>query len=369
MVRTLSHLIGLDPGFGSVGVVSADIDLQGTAHDGAVEQGAFLDEVLGRISAQPGVEAAGAVYPLPIHGRRVSATVWVEHRPDTGRPAMVELRFVTPGYLEAMAIPLTDGRALGAADGAEGPDVAVVNKSFVRQFLERGSALGQRITIGRLEGSQAPRWITIVGVVGDVRHVDLATPAGPEMYVPLSQHGFPWASIVVRAPRTSASVLTSLRTVVHGVDANVPVFNLQTMQGVVSDSLSGRRFAMVVLSVFGGAALLMAVIGIYGVISYRTAQRTREIGVRMALGATPSSVLRLVIGTNMAPVAVGVVAGVLIAGVASQAVRGLLAGVGPTDPTTFAIVAIGLLTAAGCASAGPARRIVHIDPAETLRDS
>jgi len=369
MIRTLSHLIRLDPGFGSVGVVSADVDLEGTPYAGAAEQGAFLDEVAARISAQPGVESAGAVYPLPIHGRRVSTAFWIEHRPDSGRPAMAELRFVTSGYLETMLIPLSQGRLISGADGPDDPAVAVVNESFVRRFFADGLALGRRISFDGGEGIEDSdsRWVTVVGVVGDVRHVDLATPPGPELYVPVSQDGFPWATIVVRTHGDPAPVMATIRTVVHSIDANVPVFNVQTMEGVVAGSLGGRRFLMAVLSVFGVVALLMAVVGVYGVISYRTVQRTREIGVRMALGATPRGVLQLVMGNNMAPVVAGVAAGVLVAAVASQAVRGLLAGVGPTDPATFAIVVVVLLGAAGCASAGPARRVVRVDPAETLR--
>jgi putative ABC transport system permease protein len=273
------------------------------------------------------------------------------------------VRFVTPGYFEAMGIPLKSGRYFAGQDRPGTMPVVIIDENLARQYWASENPIDRHMR----RGSRAP-WSTIVGVVGHVNHSDLAGDTGKGVYYYCTfQQPLPFASLVVKTQGDPAGMAQAIRQAVREVDPNQPVHRLKTMQDMVAGSLAPRRFVVRMLGFFALVALLMAALGLYGVISYSVAQRTQEIGIRMALGAQGGSLLSMVVGQGLRLAGLGVMIGLAMAGACGRLLENQLFGVSAVDPATFAAISVALLGAAFLASYIPARRATRVDPMTALR--
>jgi len=365
LVRSMWALHRVDPGFRTTSIVTARVNPPEKRFADAKTTLPFIDELLRRVRAIPGVEAASAVDHLPLAPGVRSIAMRIEGQFEDmrgGLPMVDHYQTVTPDYFSTMSIPLTAGRPFSDDDRLGGPDVALVSESFARHFWPKGDAIGKRV------GYPWPsEWVTIVGIVRDAKIDSLSGTVEEAFYRPIRQAPVASVSLVVRSAIGARALAPELRAAVGQLDPGTPVSGVETMQAVVDRSAARQRFTMLLLSLFAGVALLLGVIGIYGVMSYAVAQRTREIGVRMALGASPRDAQRMVLREGLAIAAVGIVVGVAAALLSTHALRGLLYGVSPVDPLTFAAVPVGLALVALLASFVPARRATHIDPTTALR--
>jgi putative ABC transport system permease protein len=273
---------------------------------------------------------------------------------------------VTAGFFEAMRVPLVSGRGFNALDDMRAPLAIIVNQAFVRRYFPDGNALGRRFTYDDPTG-ETVRWLEIVGVVADVRRSGLAEPPRPEAYYPHGQFRARGLTFVVRTAGDPLALMPAVRAAVSELDPLLPVADVQTVAQTLAKSLAARRFVMLLLSAFAALALILASIGIYGVVAYLVTQRTREMGIRVALGAHRRDVLRLIIGQSLRNVAPGVVAGGIAALALSRLLRSQLFGVAPSDPLTFAAVAAVLIVVCMVASFVPAVRAARTDPLVALR--
>ena len=364
LLRSLERLEQVNPGFDPRGVTTARLSLPPAQYGDPAKQIAFFRALTERLAGMPGVVAAGAGGPLPFSGDGASASFAIEGRTlGPGDPGPHgNLRFVTPGYRAALDIPLKNGRFLTDQDRPDTAAVVVVDENLARQYWPGENPVGKRLR----NGSNAP-WATIVGVVGHVKHSDLAAEGDKgTYYYSLLQHSVPFGSLVVKgADRSNAPA--AIRAAVHDIDPALPVHTIKSMADQVSASLAPRRFAMRLLAFFAVVALFMAALGLYAVISYAVAQRTAEIGVRLALGAQRGQVLRLIVSQGMSLAVIGVLVGVAASLASGRLLTSQLYGVDPFDPSTFAVMISGLLGAAFLASYIPARRATHLDPLVALR--
>ena len=368
LLRSLVRLQGISPGFEPAGVLTAQVSLPDAGYPDDAARAPFYRELRERLEALPGVEAAGAGFPLPLSGAGYFLSFGIEGReapPPQDSPS-AGIRFVTPGYLEALEIPLVDGRRITAADREGAVEVAVVNRAMAERMWPGESPLGGRFTFGDPTAPDA-EWLEIVGVVGDVRHGDLTTEPDMEVYLPMDQNPFPTAVLVLRTGADPESLTSGVREAVRAVDPSLPVYRVQTLDQVVGDALADQRFSAALLGVFAGLALVLASLGVYGVLSYAVSQRTRELGLRMALGAPRERVLRQVIGEGMVLVAIGVAAGTAGAFAASRLLGSLLYEVGTADPLTYAAVPALLVLVGLVAVWLPARRATRVEPVVALR--
>jgi putative ABC transport system permease protein len=328
---------------------------------------AFFTEYAERLGALPGVEAAGGVSSLPLSGAWESTGFAIEGRPRaaSGQGPSAEYSVATPGYFRAMQMPIVAGRTFDSRDRAGGVSVIVVNQELARRYWPGESAIGERIFTGLL-GPDVPH--EIVGIVGDVRQLTLDTPVAPAMYFPVTQLPYPFLTLVVRTKADDPTVVLPLmRRELKGMDPSLALHDARSLRAVVDLSLARQRFSMIVIGAFAAAALALAMIGLYGVIAYSVAQRTREIGVRIALGARPRDVLALVVGEGVRVTAAGVVVGLLVALAATRLMRSLLYDVSASDAGMYALVAALTAAVAVLASYVPARRATRVDPISALR--
>jgi putative ABC transport system permease protein len=357
LVRSFARLQRVDPGFEPAGVMTADLWLAGAKYPEKAQQAAFFREVVGRLSASPGVEAAGDVSRLPLTRGNSTRSVQPLGSPDKNVDA--DYRIASPGYFAALRIPLRAGRGLTDADLQSGARVALVNEAFVRRMWPEGEPLGRQIVL-----TSDAKPLEVVGVIGDVRHLGLHLPPRPEVYLPEGLEPWPFMSLVVRGRGDLADLV---RASVAAVDRDQPITRLETMEQRMAESLAPRRFGVVLVGALAVVAFVLAVTGIYGVMTYSVAQRTREMGIRLALGATPAAVLGLVLRQAMRLVAAGIVLGIAAALPLGRVLRTLLYGVSATDPGTFAALAALLCATAAAATAVAARRATSVDPALALR--
>jgi len=364
-LRSLAALEDVNPGFQSAGVITAGLSLPHQRYDTDAKQLAFYQAVLDNLATTPGVAAVAAGVPLPFSGNAGSASFDIDGRPSPpGDPGPHgDIGAVSADYFAALKIPIRQGRVFTALDRAGAQPVAVIDDVLARQYWPGQSPVGQHLR----RGNSAP-WAAIVGVVAHVKHSDLAgEDIKGKYYFPLFQMPLPFMSFVMRAPSDPGRLATALRDAVRSVDPTQPVSQIRLMTSMVNNSLAPRRFVVTVLGVFATMALAMALIGLYGVISYAVTQRTQELGVRMALGAQPAEILRLVLGQGMKLAGIGVAAGLLISLAMSRVLRGELFHVSAVDPLTFALMAAALIAAALLASYIPARRATRVDPMVALR--
>jgi putative ABC transport system permease protein len=331
---------------------------------------AFYDAVLGRVRALPGVVSAGYTTAVPLAWKGGTSDFTVEGRaPEPGLGNDAITRQVTAGYLEALGLPLKAGRLLAESDAPRGQPVAVVNESMARAYFPDGDALGKRFKVGG-PNSERP-WLTVVGVVGDIRQMGIEARPKPEMYLPYRQVNYQqWfapAHLVVRTSVEPTSLVAAVRREVHAVDPEQPVSNVQTMEEILGEEAAQRRTGMTLLAAFAGVALLLAALGIYGVLSFFVAQHTQEIGVRLALGARPRSILALVLGKGMRLALAGLGLGLAGALMLTRLIEGQLFGVSASDPATYAGLALLLALVALLACYLPARKATKVDPMVALR--
>ncbi|MFN2565811.1 MAG: ADOP family duplicated permease [Gemmatimonadaceae bacterium] len=373
LTQSFLRLHGVPAGFDRDGAMTAGLLMRigssfNPAHDGP-RWSAFFSEYADRLSALPGVEAAGGVSSLPLSGSIETAGFAVEGqvRAPGSQPPSAAYAVVTPGYFRAMRIPMVAGRTFDSRDRAGGLPVVVVNEEFARRYWPGEAALGKRIIIGFFGPSSAAT--EVVGVVGDVRQTTLDAPMTPAMYFPVTQLPYPFLTFVVRtkgSPPTSA--LPLMRRELKAMDPSLALHDAQTLREVTDASLARQRFSMIVIGTFAATALVLAMVGLYGVIAYSVAQRTREIGVRIALGASSRNVLALVVGEGVRLAAVGVVAGLAVASATTRLMRSLLYGVSATDAGIYAAVALLTAAVAVLASCVPARRATRVSPTAALRE-
>jgi putative ABC transport system permease protein len=363
LIRSLVHLMHVDLGFNPAHVLTAQISLPQPSFSNMRKQALFYDQVLQRLKALPGVTNAAATTAIPLSGAMgVSFAI-------PGRPAgnVTGYSSVSQGYFRTMGIPVIKGRSFSGHDDAASLSVAIINRTFARRFFPSASPLGQHLMLNGFEGNHKRQ---IVGVVGDVRQSQLAGTATPQVYVPYTQSPIPfWGgmSFVLRTPLRPNALEASVRKQVYALDNEIPVEHLQPMDAWIKAAGAPSRFDALLLGIFAGLALVLAAIGIYGVISYSVAQHTHDIGIRMALGAQKGDVLRLVITEGMTLAAIGVAIGIIAALGLTRLLSSQLYGVKPTDPITFVAVAIILSGTALFACYIPAQRATKLDPMVALR--
>jgi len=367
MVKSFWALVHVAPGFRSDSILTARLSLPRSRYGDNGKIAAFEQVLRENLHGRPGIQSAGFATYVPLSGLENGWSFVIEGRPPlpVGTYNMSNYRPVSPGYFETIGIPLLRGRSFTVADTAESPWVAIINDSMAREYWPAENPIGQRIQNGPGE-----KWRTVIGVVGDVLHEGLDAAPKPEMYTPVEQsmnvESDP--TIVVRTTLDSGTSAAELRGVVSAVDPTVPIDRIETVQQLVSGSVAQPRFRTIILTAFSLLALVMASIGIYGVMKYLVIQRTREFGIRLSLGATPSDVLRLVLSRAAHLIGVGAFLGLAVSVLLVRLIANLLFGTAPLDPLTFAAVPILLGAVALVASYIPARRATRIDPIVALRD-
>lgn len=363
LIRSFLQLSAVDPGFRTERVVTFDLSLPSSVYeDGAAIRG-FYDQLLNRVEALPGVEAVAAASELPLTGFGSIYGFEIENRepPPPGFVQDAAVTRVTPGYLRTLAIPLRNGRVVDERDRADGPEALLVNEAFVRRYFPNEDPLGRRLTF------DGENWVEIVGVTGDVPQQGLDQEVRPGIYAPFPQFTTRSMTVVVRTSTDPLALTRTIRAEVDALDPNLPVERFRTAGQIVSESVAQPRFYTMLLAVFAGVALVLAAIGIYGVISYAVAQQTREIGVRVALGAEARDVVGLVLKRALLLSVVGVGVGIGGALLLTRLLDTLLYNTATTDPLTYLAVAVTLLGVALLASYLPARRAARVDPMIALR--
>lgn len=361
LIRTLWKLNSVNPGFDPDNVLVGELVLPTTKYRDAGRQTIFFQQLIERIKASPGIESVGGTSSLPLSGTNMVFFASVEGRANSTLPA--SFRSVSPDYFRTMRIPLLKGRWFEDRDTAQSQPVVVINETMARQISPNyEEALGKRIKHG-FKNQVAE----VVGVIGDVKYAGLDQQTRPEMYAPFAQRAWPFMRIVARSNSDPSLVAAAIREAVRAIDPDQPVDKMMTMSSVVSASFVGRSFYMQLLGTFAALAFILASVGIYGVVSYSVAQRTREIGIRVALGARRSDVLGLVLKEALRLTALGVGLGLIGAFAATRVLRSLLFEVRPTDPATFIFLSLLLTLVALLASYIPARRATKVDPLVALR--
>ncbi len=363
MMKSFVKLLDVNPGFNPENAVAVNVTLSRSKYEKGQQIAAFFQQSLERVSALPGVKSAGVASNLPLGQGFGSRYFSIEGRPPLppGQGYNANTCLVTPGYFNAMSIPLIRGRDFANGDTYGTPDVVVINEEMARQFWPDEDALGQRVRVG--EGP----WRTIIGIVGSVKNRGLDAEPRQEMYWPYYQGAIPGGTFVVRTESNPEAMTAAIRSAIGEVDKDQPLSDMRTLEQVMSESVAPRRFNMLLLAVFAGVALLLAAVGLYGVISYSVTQRTHEIGIRMALGARPADVMKLVVGQGLVLTAIGIGMGLVGAYFLTQFMATLLFGVNATDLSVFIAIPSLLASVALIASVVPARRAIRVDPMVALR--
>jgi predicted permease len=370
LIRSFLGLMNVDPGFNPANSLTLNISLPDSSYASVRPMIAFEQQALDRLSALPGVNTAGGVFGLPLGNGAISGDFTVEGQapPAPGAQPFIAAKKVIGGdYFKAIGIPLLQGRYFDRRDAEDAPHVVIVSQSLAHYFWPHGDVIGRRLK----PGFSNDAWCTVVGVVGDTKQYSLDEAASPSMYLPYAQAPLPFMmqdiTLVLRTGSDPLSLVGAARRAVQSVDPDLPVFDIATMEQLVYRSASGPRFNTALLSIFAALALILATVGIYGVLSYMVLQRTHEIGVRMALGAQTGDVLRQVVRQGMLLAAAGIAIGIVGAWVVTRLLSSLLFGVRPTDPVTFALVPLALAAVALVACFLPARRATKVDPVVALR--
>ena len=365
LINSFWRLQQVDRGFDAQNVLTIRLTLPRDKYARNEQQVAFLKEVLERVSQVPGVRSVGATSTLPITGGPATDFVIEGRAPvDPSNEPSADIRIVDPNYFRTMSIPLREGRAFTERDTENAPTVMVINENMARRFWPNEEPLGKHVT---MKDWGPPLTGEIVGVVGDVKANGLDSETGPMIYWPYPQFPTIFNNIVVRTDSDPSSIVGGIKSQIWSVDQDLPLSSIATMEQVLANSVAPRRFNMLLLGIFAALALALAAVGIYGVISYTVSQRTHEIGIRLALGAGNSDVLKLVIRQGMSLALAGVGLGLLAAFGLTRLMTGLLFGVSPTDGTTYIVIAVLLTGVALVACLVPARRAVKVDPMVVLR--
>jgi predicted permease len=370
LVRSLLALQRVDLGFDPRGVLTAQLQVSAASYPQPTDVVSFYQRLLERIEALPGVTAAGAIRLLPLTQTIGNWSITVEGATRApGDNPNGDFQWVTAGYFRAMRTPLVRGRLITGADREDAPLVAVINETMAERYWPGQDAVGQRFHMGTADQP----WMTVVGVLGRTHHNSFTESARAEMYLPHAQlpltiRGAPRAmALVIRTDVEPLSIAPALRATIRDLDPSLPVSEIRSLEQIVSDSLSESRFAAVLLGVFAGIALILAMVGVYGTISLLVTERVPEIGLRVALGATRWSILGMVLRQGLALAAIGIAIGLAGAAALTRLLTSVVYGVSTLDPVTFAAVPLILALVAALASLVPARRAAAVDPVVTLR--
>lgn len=367
LVRSFEKMQQVDAGFEEAGVLTAKVALPAAQYPGSTERRVFFERLLGNLAQMPGVQSAALASGVPLSGSSGYLGFSIEGRPDD-EDAMQDAQpfSVTPDYFNLLCIPLLEGRVFEAQDHADAPLVAIVNQTFARHYWPDRSPIGQRITFGDPSHPATP-WMTVVGVVGDTRVTGLTDAPYAQIYRPYAQAEQGAMVVLLRVAGDPMRMAGTLRQAIRSQDPGLPVYDLKSMEQYTEEMVARPRVSTWLTGGFAITALLLAALGIYGVIAYNVTQRTTEIGMRLALGARPTDVLRLIIKEGMRPVLGGIVVGVAVAWTAARVIRGLLFGISPYDPVTYLVVPVFLVVVALVAAYIPARRATRLDPMIALR--
>jgi len=367
MIKSVMRLRDVSPGFNPAKMLTMNVALPGAKYPKGPERSAFFTRMLDRVGALTGVESAEVTSVLPFSGNFDGRGLAVEDHPKPrGEEISVDLYISSPGYVRAMGIPLIKGRELAEQDTDTTPNVALINQTMAQQLWAGEDPLGKRIKFPGSDKNPQP-WRTIVGVVGDVNQYALDRKPPMQMYLPQAQNPTSSMSLVVRTTAEPAGAIAAIRDEIRGMDPDQAVFNIATMESLMSDSISLRRFSMLLLMIFAAVALALAAIGIYGVISFAVTQRTHEIGIRVALGAGSTDILKLVVARGMLLTFSGVGIGLVAAAGLTRFMQTLLFSVSATDPGIFIEISLLLTGVALVACFVPARRATKVDPMVALR--
>lgn len=364
LLRSFSKLTSVDPGFQGEQVLAFQVSLPGTVYPKAFNVTAFVKRLLDELSAVPQITAASVTQSLPLRDSYV-LSVALEGRPapKPGQEASANYRSVSPEYFETLGVPLLKGRTFTDQDTDTSPMVAIVDKAFVDRHFPNEDPIGRGIDMG--DGSDG--FYKIVGVVGNVHHEGLDVSPAPTMYVPYAREVFSTMWVLARTNGDAAQLSTAARQCVREIDPTLPAYSMGPLAEAVSESVAQRRFSMLLLAVFAGIAVFLAAVGLYGVVAYSVSQRTQEIGVRMAIGARPGDVLRMVVGGGLKLALIGVAIGIAVTLAVAQVIATMLFVVTPFDPASYALTSLALLAIAALACYVPARRAMRVDPLVALR--
>ena len=367
MIRSFYYLLQVDPGFNTRNLLTLQIALPEAKYPKPAQVGAFHQEALHRIETFPGVASVAVVAPLPLTGQGWQNDFYLEGRPipARGRFPNSDLHFVSPNYFQTMGIPLLKGRYFTEADDDKAPGVAVISETMAQRYWPDEDPIGKRFRLGHPEWNGP--WLSVVGIVGSTKQYGLDTQPRTEFYRCYRQQPVYWTTLVVRAAANPLTLVEPVRKAILSLDKEQPIYNMRTMDQVLAESVAPRRITVLVLGSFAALSLLLATVGVYGVMSYSVTQRTHEIGVRMAMGAEQGHVLKLVVGEGLVLALVGVSLGSAAAFGLTRLMSRLLFAVRPSDPLTFLAVSLALLAVALLASYIPARRATKVDPMVALR--
>jgi putative ABC transport system permease protein len=367
LIKSFWQLQKVDPGFNPDNALAVSVTLPNAKYPEANQQAAFFQELIASVGALPGVQAAGAGHVIPMSGEDYLLAFEIDGRPplQPGTTQSTNFYAVSADYFKAMGIPLRRGRVFTAADTKDSPHVAVINEMMARKIFPDEDPIGKRITFD--DRDKNPDWYEIVGIVGDVKQYGLDRPATMQTYEPYTQQTLPYMTLVARTAGDPASLGPVIRNEILKLDKEQPATSVKTLNEFFSTSIAQQRFSVVLLGVFAAVALVLAAVGIYGVLSYAVTQRTHEIGIRMALGAGRRDVFRLVVGGGMLLTLVGIGGGLVAAFALTRLIASLLFGVTATDSVTFITVSAVVLAVALLACYIPARRATKVDPLVALR--
>jgi putative ABC transport system permease protein len=370
LIKSVARLENVSPGFDPHNVLVFNLSLPQVKYPTDTSQELFTAQLMPRLNALPGVRAAGSTSVLPFGGGWSTASFMIEGLtvPPGQNGPWGDIRTVTPRFFDALRIPLIKGRLFTDQDRAGALPVVVIDQEFAKKYFANTDPIGKRITFGANAGGKDSTWITIVGVVGHAAHEGLDAERRIQYYFPVAQSGGRNMTVALSTSGNPLALLPAARATVSEIDKQLPLSAVNTMDALIDKSVGQRRLSMILLGVFSTIALLLATIGIYGVMSYSVAQRTRELGIRMALGAARGRVLGLVVSQGMALALTGIVIGLVAALALTRLLSNQLYGVGATDPATFALVSVVLIGIALAATLVPALRATRVDPVVALRD-
>jgi putative ABC transport system permease protein len=369
LIQSFARLGRVQSGVRTERLLTARVQTPGLTYPKNENIIAFYDQFLTRVRALPGVESASAIIPLPLSGSNMVTDFDIEEHPlPEGKRSAAPVRIIATDYFKTMGIPLRQGRVFDQTEQLDSPPVVIVNERFANKFFPGQNVIGKRIKPGFSADDSGDKMREIIGVVGNVKHLSLKNEDSPEMYLPRTQIPFDIMSLVIRTNISDPTALTSaVRKELAELDGTIPLTSVRVFDEYISRSLARPRFNALLLSIFAGTALILTGIGIYGVMAYSVAQRTNEIGIRIALGAAQSSIFRLVVGQAMGLVAISVVIGLAGAFAATRLLNSLLFGVGAWDPATFGLIVLIVSVVAFLAAWLPARRASRVDPIIALR--
>lgn len=364
MVKSFVRLQQTHLGFNTNNLLTMNLSLSESRYPEAHQQVAFFQKTLEQVGALPGIKSAAVTTGLPLTLSLSGSDFRIEGHPEpeAGKEMIINTRSVSPGYFGTLGISLLKGRDFSDGDKTDAPQVAIINQNLARTYFANEDPLGKRITF-----SDGESWMSIVGVIGDVKQVSLGSSAKPEVYFPYLQAAAAAMSLVVRTTNDPQSQAAAVKGQIRVIDRDLPIEDGKTMEQLLAESVSGPRFNMLLLTMFAVVALVLALVGIYGVMSYTVTQRTHEIGIRVAVGAQSRDVFRMVLGQGMLLALIGVAFGLVGALALTRLMTSMLFGVEPNDPVTFATIALLVIAVALIACYFPGRRAMKVDPLVALR--